>query len=702
MVDADTADLSHLVHAAPTLHAVSKAVLSGLESLKAQPYIRLADWAQEHFRLVGDSSHTTGRWELWPFQVGLLDWMGDDAIEELDVRKSKRTGYTKSVAALMAFNAARRHRKQALWQPTDDDRDSFVATEIDPVLEAVKVLREARRATKGGRERVSLKRFRSSVAHFLGGKAARAYRRITVSCVILDEVDGFDQQIEKAGDPITLAQGRLEGAAFPKTVCGTTPRKKLESHIEHREQLADVLMRFHITCPHCQAEHPLIFGGIGKKKLKHGLQWKAGEPASVVHICPHCRESITQGDYLENWEGTWVCDRTGLRYGADRTWRDARGNEVRPPRHVAAHVWAAYSPQRSWESIARETEAAERKKKTGDDGSMKVLVNETLGETWEDDYEKSDSSALRSRAEPYPLRLVPRRGLIVFSGVDLQDDRLIVTTAAFGRDEECWVIDDREIYGNPGEWSLWLELDKHLATRYPHAGGQTCANDAVAIDTAGHHTHMAYRYAMLRAARRVYATAGYPGDGKPIVAGAPTKVDVNADGQVIKDGLKRWMIGTGNAKDLLNNRLQLRGAEHPDAPAPGFIHFSSALQPHFYDELTAEIRVQVRVARGFVTRWVKPTSSTPNHRLDCMVGILFCAERFNLRHYSDADWTRLERALCPPTADLFTAPVIEPLPEPAPATSAEEVVADPAAPILIPAQPVLSPGRRRMLSGGVE
>ena len=50
---------------------------------------------------------------------------------------------------------------------------------------------------------------RDSVLHLLGGKAKRAYRRITLAVAMLDEWSAFDQQIEKSGDPGGLAKGRL-------------------------------------------------------------------------------------------------------------------------------------------------------------------------------------------------------------------------------------------------------------------------------------------------------------------------------------------------------------------------------------------------------------------------------------------------------------------------------------------------------------
>ena len=281
------------------VEAMKKAVDLGLSSLRAETPQSLSEWAAEHFKLAGESSHQKGGWFAWPFQIGVLDFMSDDRIEELDVMKAKRIGYTKCVTAYVAYNVAHRRRKQALWQPTDDDRDSYVKSEIDPVLDpatGVPAINKARRAGKGASEEtIKYKPFRDSALHLLGGKASRAYRRITVAVAILDEISKFDRSIEKAGPPRGLARGRLEGAPYPKLVCGSTPLLKGLCHIEDAVEEAEGLVRFHIDCKHCGADHPLLWGG---KDKPHGLKWERGNPASVRHVCPHCRQSITQADYM--------------------------------------------------------------------------------------------------------------------------------------------------------------------------------------------------------------------------------------------------------------------------------------------------------------------------------------------------------------------------------------------------------------------
>lgn len=644
MTAAAVIERSRVVVPPATRDAVLRAVRVGLESLRALPPMRLSDWAQEHFALAGDSSHQRGRWKAWPFQIGIMDAMSCDDIAEVDVFKSKRVGYTKILTASIGFDAAHRRRNQALWQPTDDDRDSFVKSEVEPMIEGVPAVRAAKRLAKGVEDTIKYKMFRDSVLHLLGGKAARAYRRITVAVAKLDELDGFDQQIEKSADPFTLATGRLEGAPFPLTICGSTPRLKGLSHIEHRAGLADAFMRYHITCPHCEVEHPLSFGS---DKVGHGFKWEHDRPETVRHVCPHCRESITQADYLRHWVGAWVCDRTGIRYGADQVWRSATGQPIKAPRHVAFAVWASLSPQRDWPDIVREFLAAHKKLKTGDTGPMQGFVNETLGETFEVEYERTESSALQERAKAaaLPSNVVPRGACVLTASLDVQADRWEMTTMAHGRGNEKWTIDYRVIYGNTAEIGEWVaKVEPLLELSYPHACGPKLTLSGFAIDT-GFQTHQAYSFCRKHARHsrvKVFAVKGDSQPGKPI-RGRRSLQDVNEYGRLVKRGVALHYVGTDTAKDLLHGLLQVQ------TPGPGFQHFTAGLPVAFFDQLTAEQRVPVHTVKGLEHRWQCPPGKR-NEALDTTVYNFFLAEAIGMSSWTDRMWERLESALQP---DLF-------------------------------------------------
>ena len=693
-----------------TQRAVMARLVAGLQPLRTSAPVSLSQWAAEHFRLSAESSHQQGQWQAYPFQRGWMDAFSHDGIEEVTIRKAKRVGYTKTLLAFIAYNAAHRRRKQAVWQPTDDDRDSFVKSEVDPMLRDVAAMRPV---LLGGKEdTLKLKQFLGSVLHMLGGKAARAYRRITVAVAMLDEVDGFDLKIEKSSDPITLARGRLEGAPFPKLVVGSTPRVKGLSHLEYREDNADALMRYHIVCPHCEADHPLLWGG---KNIAHGFKGggMGGDMGPVRHVCPHCHGAISQADYLRLWDegAAWVSDCGAWRYGADAQWRDAGGQAVAPPRHVAFHIWTAYSPQRSWADIVREFIEASAKAQTGETGPLEGFVNETLGELWEEKLERADEHQLARRAEDYRLCTVPLGGLVLVAGVDVQDNRFEVVVWAIGRGEEMWAVDYAVIYANPADEREWDDkLDPYLGTVFRHASGQGLRIEAAAVDTGGHFTHQAYNFCRTRERRRVFAVKGDSQTSK-MVKGKASVQDVNYRGKVLKRGVRLWYVGTDTAKDLIYGRLLVT------QPGPGYVHFSKDLPPDFYRQITAEARVPQRTARGIEHRWVNP-KRLRNEVLDCTVYALFCTHQLSLHIYTDTMWRRLEEVVQPANADLFALAGDHPGPADRPSPAAGSPPADdedetedgaaapavaatapePAAPLPVPRLPDM-PGSARLSLG---
>lgn len=646
------------------LSEIQKAIRSGLKTLEVPEPMRLSQWAEKHFYLSAESSYVEGAWSAYPFQPAIMDAFSNDDIQVVVVKKSARVGYTKMLVALIAYVAHHKRRNQAVWQPTDEDSDEFVKTELDSMLRDVKVMREVFRQGKGKGKNDTLKgkQFLGSRLYTKGGKAARSYRRISVDYSILDELDGFDLDIEKEGSPDKLAGKRVEGALFPKEILGSTPKLKGFSRTEAREEQCDLQMRFKVPCPHCGERHEITFGG---KDARHGFKWINRDPETVGHVCPHCATLYTQAEYLAVWkQGRWVA-QDGTWIDEESRFRNPAGELVPAPRSIAFHVWTAYSPQATWSQIVRDYLAAVDKARAGDTSELKTFVNTTLGETWEEEVEKTEADALIQRAEDYPLRVVPRGGLVLVAGVDVQANRFEVVVWAIGRGEEMWAVDYQVIDANPADEREWEEkLDPYLQMKFKHVGGQYLPIEAAAIDTGGHFTHQAYNFCRLRARRRIYAVKGDSRQGQP-VKGRSSMQDVNHQGKVIKRGVKLWMVGTDTAKDLIHGRLQVT------QPGPGCVHFPKAMPVEFYQQLTAEVRVLQKAATGEQHRWVK-VGGRRNEALDCTVYALFSAQSLDLHKYTDRLWAKLEAAVNPPIADLFDAPV-EPEQASAPGLAVGEV-----------------------------
>jgi len=124
--------------------------------------------------------------------------------------------------------------------------------------------------------------------------------------VILDEIDGFDRDIDQEGSPRKLAKKRTEGATFPKQIVGSTPKLKYLSEIDAAIQEADAVYRYHVPCPHCGTYQALEFGN---KNTKHGLKWINQDHETAAYCCCDCFSLFSQADYLSVWrQGRWQDD----------------------------------------------------------------------------------------------------------------------------------------------------------------------------------------------------------------------------------------------------------------------------------------------------------------------------------------------------------------------------------------------------------
>jgi phage terminase large subunit GpA-like protein len=634
--------------------------------------LSLAEWAEQHFHLSAESSYVEQDWTAWPYQRAILATISNDDIREVIWIKSARTGYTKIILAAQGYFAHHKRRNQALWQPTDDDATAYVKTELDPMLRDVSVMRDVFPTYLARHKDNTLdqKKFIGSMLHIKGGKAAKNYRRISVDVAYLDEVDAFDGDVEKEGDPITLAAKRTEGATFPKLVLGSTPKLKGFSLIETRALAADERMTYHIPCPHCGDLHALTWGGTD---IPHGMKWRhhddgAHNVDSVQHLCPHCAALINQGDYLAVWErGVWVNETATLWLHANGEFTDPTGQPMPPPRTIAFHTWTAYSPAANWPDIVREYIAAAAKMDEGDDAKMKAFKNTYLGETWEGEIERGDADELKNRAEPYPLRYVPRDCLLLLCGVDTQGNRLEAQIWGYGRAGQMWSIDHRQFFGNPAQEEVWDELEEFLFGEvYRHASGADLQIYATAVDSGGHHTDAVYAFAAKHKSRRVRAVKGSSGAESGIQNGN-RKVDYDWRGRRAKAGTILWHVGTHLAKDRLASRLEITQI------GPGYVHLSREHTDEWFRQLASEDRVTVRGKYGTSSRW------TPNRKrnevLDMTAYVIWLEEHLDLwRPKRKAWWDELEARIQPAISDLFS-PAPMALPATPASTPAAAVVA---------------------------
>ena len=246
--------------------------------------LTLSEWAERNFVLASGSSARPGRFRLWPFQVEILDAIGDPAVERVVIQKSVRVGLTKSLVAAIAATAATDPCSVILLMPTDDDCRGIATDEIEPAFAespALKGLLGTGRTD--GRNTLTLKTLAGGGSlKILAARSPRNLRRHDAKKLFVDEADGCETTPE--GDPIKLAERRTMAHPDRKICIGSTPTTEASSVI-HRLYLESDQRIYEIPCVHCGAFFELLW--------PH-LFWTPDNPADVKCACPHCAELIDE------------------------------------------------------------------------------------------------------------------------------------------------------------------------------------------------------------------------------------------------------------------------------------------------------------------------------------------------------------------------------------------------------------------------
>ncbi|MCK6431869.1 MAG: phage terminase large subunit family protein [Aquabacterium sp.] len=559
----------------------------------------------------------------------------------------------------------------------------------------------ARPRSRDARNTIDCKEFEGGAIYITTAGAAANLAEIPARYVFCDEVDRMEVSVNGEGDPGELAEARAttyEGLA--KLYHVSSPTFLGASKI-HSLYMRGTRETYHVPCPHCSHLHELV---IENFRYPRGDDDDAAAIDRAWFVCPECgaeiderHKAIMLPDAALGGQARWVASGQG-------------DGET-----ISVHLSAFYAPlgSISWLRLARQHAQAKARQAQGDPSAMQVFFNTRLGLPFDAADNSSTAQELAARAEPYPPRVVPERALVVTMFADTQPNRLEVLVEAWGEGLEHWVLDHQVLWGSPTDHpeqqgSVWRQLDDLRRTPWPHASGALIYASAYGIDTGGANTQDVYNYAAGAERMGCLATKGASQRGKPVLATAPTRQDIDWQGRRVPEGVRLWMIGTDTAKDHIANRLRL-------VSGPGAMHWHDKLGLDFFEQLTAE-RPHTKWHKGRAIReWIKPNGAR-NEVLDCAVGNLAVAHYLGLHKWSALDWRRLRARLIPAdlTPDLFAraaeaAPVVAgnqggadqrpaglPGPVPLPATPAAAQ-----APTPVPVAPAQARAARRTYSRGL-
>lgn len=581
--------------------------------LRPDPDHTVSTWADTHRMLSQKASAEPGRFrtERTPYLKEIMDELSPSSpVQRVVFQAGAQVGKSETGNNWVGFVVHHAPGPMLLVQPTVDTAKRFSKQRLAPMIEESPVLKEkiANNTSRDASNSMMTKEFDGGVLIMTGANSAAGLRSMPVRYLFLDEIDAYPLDVDGEGDPIQLAEKRTTTFARRKVYMCSTPTVKDVSRIEREFNRSDQ-RRYFVPCPECNHMQWLQW---------KNLKWQNDDPESAQYACEECGSLIDERHKSTmlaggEWRATSVCDGKTAGF----------------------HLSSLYSPLgwKSWAEIVAEFQQAK-----GDPSLLKTFVNTVLGETWEDDYSaKLGAEDLKNRVEFYVPGIAPARVLAVTASVDVQDDRLAVSLWGWGRDEEGWIIDHSEIYGDPAQSRLWQQLDELILKPIAHELADPIKIIATAIDSGGHFTSEVYAYCRDRRSHNVFAIKGQSQRGKPPI-GKPTKVDLNWKGRTIKSGAEVYPVGSDTIKSTVFARLKL------NAPGPGFLHFHAELPSDYFDQLTAEKQI-TRYVKGFPVReWVKK-SGARNEALDTLVYGYAALQWIYTRYARRTVWDQLEKSL---------------------------------------------------------
>lgn len=594
--------------------------------------ITLSDWADKYRILPREGAAEPGRWrtDRTPYLRTIMDCLSAESpVREVSIRKSTQVGGSEVGINWLSYIVEHNPGPTMYVLPTLDMARKFSEHRFAPIVELMPCLRErigpATSRTSGNT--LLSKKFPAGMIIFSGANSANSLATMPVKNLILDESSKYQADLDD--------QGSAEEQAIRRT--STFTRRKI-----------------------ARISSPTI-----KDACAIDRAWHEGDQSELFLPCPHCaHEQVLHIDQLTD-DGHFVCVACGQLIIEERhktamlaAHRWVARKPERSETHRSFAIWAAYAAiglGYSWKEIA-DMRAKARK----DPSLMPTFVNTILGESYEGASQKVESSELAQRAGKWQRRTLPRGGLILTAGVDVQVNRFAVQTVAWGRNEQAWVVDYAELPADPTRREDWSILWDYLAQPLVNACGVQMRIAAVCVDS-GNWTQEVYTAVRPLQARGVMAIKGSKDAARPVI-GRASKQDADKRGRAIRKGINLWLIGVNTAKTTLMQRL-LGDAEREEEAR--LVHVPADLPEDYYAMLTAE-RFDLTAKR-----WVKK-SGARNEALDTFVYAYAAALSPNVRIHlkRDADWATLEAKLEPGTDDLFVARPIPALPQAVPAASA--------------------------------
>jgi phage terminase large subunit GpA-like protein len=535
------------------------------------------EWAEEIYRLPRGGRFS---WAYAPYSREMFRAIWDRRNIETNFRLFSRG--LKSTVVLLSIGYIMDQSPRdilSLWPSNDNaelwSKDNLCGELLDcvPALHYLGTRNKKRTAANT----LLHKRFFGGKIQIFGANAPGDMRRAKGSFLYGDEIDAIKKTETDEGDQLLIFGKR--GDEYPDTirVFASYPSVKGHSRIDARIEESDYC-EWWVHCLKCG--DPFVMH-------RNQLQFDRNHTATARLQCPLCktmhddtaRYAMAHLQGFENWK-------------ARNTFRGKRGfhgNSLLWPHPVDPVKYPGGYLQVLAEKIIGVETSEDRKR------SLKVLMNTEDAESIDptNDVEKPpDWEIIYRRREKYMK--APAAARVVTCMTDVQRNRLEIEWRAWAANEESWGLGHVILDGDTMKREIWEgDFTRAMQRTFEREDGATMKLNMGFID-GGWSGEMVYLYFQWLAKKGLLTGVlrGSKGVGK---AG---HVLVDRKWTTISKNLKGHNIGTWEAKEAINQKLNLSQMEDGDFPQ-GFMHYNESYGEEFFRQLcTGKATLTFEVVNG--------------------------------------------------------------------------------------------------------
>src|ERR1017187_368513 len=276
--------------------------------LKPPPVLTVSEWADQ-YRIVAQPSPAPGPWrtDRTPYLRQVMDCLSPmSAARTVAVEKGSQLGATEAGLNWLGYKMHQYPSSFLVVLPSQGVAEEWSKTRLSGMVENSPELAGllAPQKSRDSGNTIFNKKVRGGkgLIKFAWSSSGAKLRSTPAADLILDEVDGFEGDVDGEGDPVTGLKRRFTNFPRGKMLMISTPTGASTSRI-HREFLAGDRRYYFMPCPHCGHYQRFVFTNLQWAKPVEGESpdERDARYAAAALKCVGCAQPIPErfkGDML--------------------------------------------------------------------------------------------------------------------------------------------------------------------------------------------------------------------------------------------------------------------------------------------------------------------------------------------------------------------------------------------------------------------